>query len=212
LRQPVVDLGATHRLQVALERAVLAARPSPGAREVEVGQTGAGHPPHGGAVLASREQLAVDGEGVGQRRLVEVAHIDPQDPGAGGAVGLLVAPDDDHGVADQQQLGVDDVREVDPRGLLDALAGDVGEDQVGGAAGALDPGQESAVGLGHVGLVDAGLLHVGAGLGLGRVGHPACVAGRRCLLRGEALQLDHAVPGEGPPGATLVQQPSRPAP
>ncbi len=177
--------------------------------EPEVGQAAGQHQSYGVAVLARRQQPGAVGHVADDLRPLRIGQRDRLDPGAEARTGavrrlharrLLVDPHGDHGVAGQHDLALLEPGQVDRGQPLGALTGDVVDDQLV----VVEPGQQRAVGLDDVGLVDADLLDVGAGVavllarGLRRtVGWARCsgrtdVRGIRRLLRVSKVQVTEA--------------------
>ena len=182
-----------------------------GLGEVEVGQPGLEHQTHHAVVQPRGDQGAVVVHRVGDLGCSGVGHVDRRQLGGGRAAAPVGTPlrQRDHGVAGQQDLGAvrtGGARQVERGEPLDLGTAQVVGDQVA----VLDPVQRVPVGLDDVRLVDAGLLHVGAGLavrgadGGGRLGGHRCahgVAAGRAL--GEVVDdVGIAVP---PVGADQVQ-------
>ena len=162
-----------HDPAVVLERGVVVAEPLR-LDEVEVGEPGVEHQPDRVPVQPGGDQGAVVRRRVGDRGLGGVSDVDDDRPRRVPLEALAVGVSSDHddAVADQQELGPLDRGQVHRLEELRPAPGHV----VGDEVVALDPDQEGAVGLDHVGLVDPGLLHVGPGLARG-----GCVRrGRRC--------------------------------
>ena len=171
VRQPVVDAGRADDVLVALQCGRLATE-QPRLDELEVGQTHRHDEPDHVAVLARGDQGGVVRRLVHHRRRRRVRDVDDLQRGPGCDATSRrpgVAADHDDAVADQQQLGGEHPVEIERPAKHGLVTRDVVHRE---GAVVDDPHQERAVGLHHVGLVDAGLLHVGAGLA------------RRCRLTG----------------------------
>ena len=181
VRQPVVDGAGPDDALVLLQRRALPAEEAR-LREVQVGQPGGDHEPDDVAVLAGGDERRVVRRLAHDRGRARVGDVHDEHPGARrdpARCGRGVPADHHDPVADEQQLGGEH-RVQGQRPDPDRLgAGDVVDDQ---GAVVDDPHQQRAVGLDHVGLVDAGLLDVGAG-----------VAGRRLRrLPGRLRRLGRA--------------------
>ena len=157
--QPVLDGGVADDVPVALQRA-LGGAPEAGLDEVEVGQRRGQHEPDVVVVLDRADQGGVEPAVVDQRGGGGVGDVVGEHPGVAEAGSVLDRADDHDHVAGQHQLGaVDLARQVDLADLDRLGAGHVVDREVL----VEDPHHQLAVGLDGVGLVDAGLLHVGAG-------------------------------------------------
>jgi hypothetical protein len=191
--QPVGQGRLTHQLLVVLLGLLLRVL-AVGLLEVEVGQP---------VVEDDADDVAVQPRRTDRRGVVDLLHdlwrpglarVDHHDAGARGLIGLVapaeVAQDDDS-VSRHEDLAVAQVRELERRKLLRLVPGHV----KGGQHVVLDPEELVPGDLDHVGLVDAGLLDVGAGLVAGRTDrggdrcrsrrHPFGAAGRVAALRPE---------------------------
>ncbi len=164
-----------HQLLVRAQRGGLGPEPAAGPRldEVEVGQRLRQHQPHDVAVLAGGHGGGVVVDGLEDLRSLRVGDVDRHHPGLGSVRRLVavvhrrgragaVGADRHHGVAGEQDLAVVEVAEVEVAEPGDTRL--VLAHVVGGELGAVEAHQHLAVGLHGVRLVDAGLLHGGAGL------------------------------------------------
>ena len=163
VRQPVVDGAGPHDALVLLESRALPTEEAR-LREVQVGQPGGDHEPDDLAVLARSDERRVVRRLAHDRGHARVRHVHDEHPGARrdpAGSGRGVPADHHDTVAHEQQLGGEHPVEGQRPDLDRFGAGDVVQDQ---GAVVDDPHQQRAVGLHHVGLVDAGLLDVRTGV------------------------------------------------